>query len=131
MAVLSVLANLGRMRAARRDRPIITRALPARADIEPTTYCNFRCPHCPSTEERARAEAPARAHLSLTQFKYVLDQLPAVYRIKLVGLGEPLMNPEFFDLVAEARRRHIRVLTTTNGSLLDEKRRGGAAQVRN
>ncbi len=55
----------------------------------------------------------------------MLDQLPAVYRIKLVGLGEPLMNPEFFDLVAAARRRHIRVLTTTNGSLLDETRRAG------
>jgi pyrroloquinoline quinone biosynthesis protein E len=59
----------------------------------------------------------------LERFRRVLDQLPAVYRIKLVGLGEPLLNPEFFDLVREARRRRVAVLTTTNGTLFSSERR--------
>lgn len=114
------LTNALRLRRAYRDLPTVNPALPARADIEPTTYCNFRCPHCPAT---ALASTRVRTHLRREAFEEVLDQLPAAYRLKLVGLGEPLLNPEFFDMVRGARRRRVRVLTTTNGSLLDADRR--------
>jgi len=119
MPISTILANLWRVHRASRNLPLVTRSLPARADIEPTTFCNFRCPHCPTAEDRG---AP-RVHLSAAGFAAVLDQLPAVYRLKLVGLGEPLLNPDFFALVREAKRRRLRVLTTTNGSLLDADRR--------
>ena len=118
MRPAATLLNLWRLHHAYRTLPNANPAAPTRADIEPTTYCNFRCPHCPST---AASKTPGwRAHLSLAAFRRVLDELPAVYRIKLVGLGEPLLNPEFYDLVRAARRRHVRVLTTTNGSLLGD-----------
>jgi len=120
MKLITALANLIRLRRAQRDRPLVNPALPARADIEPTTYCNFRCPHCPSSGSQLGS---ARRHMTLAEFTSVLDQLPTVYRIKLVGLGEPLLNREFFAMVREARRRRVRVLTTTNGSLLDAERR--------
>ncbi|MGD0110484.1 MAG: radical SAM protein [Armatimonadota bacterium] len=118
----SALANLLRMRRAYRDLPTVCSARPARADIEPTTYCNFRCPHCP-TVTRSADGSFQRVHLSLAGFTRILDQLPTVYRIKLVGLGEPLLNPAFFEMVHAARLRRVRVLTTTNGSLLDADRR--------
>ena len=118
MRPASALVNSLRLRQAYRHRPAASRALPARADIEPTSFCNYRCPHCPSTDG-----AFPRAHLSLADFSRLLDQLPTVYRIKLVGLGEPLLNPDFFGLVQEARRRRVRVLTTTNGSVLGEETR--------
>jgi pyrroloquinoline quinone biosynthesis protein E len=70
------------------------------------------------------APAGSRTHLSLADFLHIVDQLPAIYRLKLVGLGEPLLNPEFFEMVRAARGRGIRVITTTNGSLLDGERRG-------
>lgn len=123
MSLGAVLTNLWRMRRAQRDLPPVTHALPARADIEPTTFCNFRCPHCPTSAARQEQPAPARAHLTAAGFQVVLDQLPTLYRVKLVGLGEPLLNPDFFAMVREARRRRLRVLTTTNGSLLDRDRR--------
>jgi len=128
MRLAQVLANALRLRRAQRDLPAVNRALPARADIEPTTYCNFRCPHCPSTSTAparlpAGGQAGSRTHLSLADFMHILDQLPTIYRLKLVGLGEPLLNPDFFDMVRAARRRRIRVITTTNGSLLDPDRR--------
>jgi len=122
------LLNSLRIRRAYRDLPTVCRARPARADIEPTTYCNFRCPHCPTvarpkqSDGAAASGASPRAHLSLSDFTRILDQLPTVYRVKLVGLGEPLLNPDFFDMVRAARRRGVRVLTT-NGSLLDAERR--------
>ena len=120
MKLALALVNALRLRRTYRDLPSLNPALPARADIEPTTHCNFRCPHCPRT---AAAPPAARNHLSLADFARVLDQLPTVYRIKLVGLGEPLLNPEFFEMVRAAGRQRVRVLTTTNGSLLDPDRR--------
>ncbi len=121
MPLARTLLNVWRIQRAYRELPVRSFSLPARADIEPTTFCNFRCPHCPTV---ARPGAPdARVHLSLADFRRVLDQLPTVYRIKLVGLGEPLLNPDFFDMVREARRRRVRVLTTINGSMLDPDRR--------
>jgi len=120
MKLGSAVLNLLRLRGARRELPLVTAARPARADIEPTTVCNFRCPHCPTT---GGVPGFVRRHMSLPEFTSVLDQLPTVYRIKLVGLGEPLLNPDFFAMVREAARRRVRVLTTTNGSLLDKERR--------
>jgi MoaA/NifB/PqqE/SkfB family radical SAM enzyme len=122
MAVIPILRNLWRLRRVQRELPLANPALPARADIEPTTICNFRCPHCPTSAARSEGNA-ARRHMSLDEFESVLEHLPAIYRIKLVGLGEPLLNPAFFDMVRAARRRRLRVLTTTNGSLLDPERR--------
>jgi len=121
MKLPAALINFLRLRRVYRDLPARNPARPVRADIEPTTYCNFRCPHCPSTA--LAAGAGKRVHLSLADFTHCLDQLPSVYRIKLVGLGEPLLNPDFFDMVRVARKRRVRVLTTTNGSLLDSDRR--------
>jgi MoaA/NifB/PqqE/SkfB family radical SAM enzyme len=125
MAILPILLNLARLRRAQRELPLHNPALAARADIEPTTICNFRCPHCPTSAAGAMpgGQPLLRRHMSLPEFEAVLEQLPAVYRVKLVGLGEPLLNPDFFDMVREARRRRLRVLTTTNGSLLDADRR--------
>lgn len=120
MKLLVALVNALRLRGAYHSFPLVNPALPARADIEPTTYCNFRCPHCPATASAATA---VRTHLSIESFRTILDQLPGAYRIKLVGLGEPLLNPDFFDMVRAARRQRVRVLTTTNGSLLTPERR--------
>ncbi len=120
MKLGSAVLNLFRLRRDRRELPLVAAARPARADIEPTTRCNFRCPHCPTTGD---VPGFVRRHMSLSEFTSLLDQLPTVYRIKLVGLGEPLLNPDFFDMVREAGRRRVRVLTTTNGSLLDAERR--------
>jgi len=57
--------------------------------------------------------------LPVERFERILDQLPMLEEIKLMGVGEPLLNPQFFDLVRCAKRRHIRVWTITNGTTLD------------
>jgi MoaA/NifB/PqqE/SkfB family radical SAM enzyme len=124
MSIAAMAVNALRVRRAQREMPLITRARPARVDIEPTTYCNFLCPHCPSAHARQADRAtPSPVHLTAADFGRVLDALPTVYRMKLVGLGEPLLNPDFFAMVREASRRRVRVMTTTNGSVLDQERR--------
>jgi len=87
---------------------------PWSVDIEPTTRCNLRCPMC-----QLMAWTKPRRDMSVEDFKRIVPQFPGLARIKLQGMGEPLLNPSFLDMVRWARRRDIRVRTDTNGTLID------------
>src|SRR3954465_1619782 len=60
--------------------------------------------------------------MSLADVVAVLDDLPAVRRLTLHGLGEPLLAPELDQIVAEAARRGIEVGFNTNGTRLTRER---------
>jgi pyrroloquinoline quinone biosynthesis protein E len=84
-------------------------------DIEHVSRCNFRCVMCQVSEwdNRKRAE-----DMQLEDFKQLINQQYGLYEIKLQGLGEPLLHPDFFEMIRYARRQHIWVRIATNGSLL-------------
>ncbi len=88
---------------------------PITADIEPTTVCNFRCSFCQSASMRDR-----KPYLDYEDFVRFLDELPLLLRVKIQGMGEPLLNKAFFEMVRYARRKGIYTVSVTNGSLLDE-----------
>jgi len=94
------------------------RYLPVKMDIENVSRCNFRCTMCQVSDwaggKRAR-------DLTLQEFKDFLLQQVGITEIKLQGLGEPLLGPDFFEMIRFARSRHIWVRVTTNSSLLHHK----------
>jgi MoaA/NifB/PqqE/SkfB family radical SAM enzyme len=51
-------------------------------------------------------------------FVRLLDQFAGVEELHLQGLGEPMMHPRFFDMVAHAAGRGLRVGTNSNLTLL-------------
>lgn len=55
------------------------------------------------------------------KFLAILEKLPAVFRIHLQGVGEPLLNRTLATMVRSARATGARVSTTTNASLLTGK----------
>jgi MoaA/NifB/PqqE/SkfB family radical SAM enzyme len=77
--------------------------------IEPTTRCNFRCGFCVG-------RSMEQSDLDIDLFTRTLDQFPSVQHLELQGEGEPLMHPRFFDMVAIARARGVRVSFISNGS---------------
>ena len=79
------------------------------AEIEPTTACNLRCRFCLNPEL-----ANPRNSLSYEQFIHILDSLPGLLVVSLLGLGEPTLNKDLFRMASEARRRKIYVTTVTN-----------------
>lgn len=85
------------------------------AQIEPTTRCNFTCGFC-------AGRSMAQRDLDWTAFRNFLFAHPHLRHIELQGEGEPLLHPRFFDMVASARARGIRVSLITNGSLLSAER---------
>jgi len=56
--------------------------------------------------------------MSLEDFIHVIDQVPWLKMLNLWHRGEPLVAPDFPDMVAEASRRRIWTQTLTNGILL-------------
>lgn len=67
-------------------------------------------------------KAPRRASMTLERLRKVLDDLPGLEEVTLQGLGEPLLAPELFDMIAEVKRRGISVGFNTNAMLLTPER---------
>ena len=88
--------------------------LPIKMDYEVSSICNFRCTMCLISQN---ADTRPR-QMTFEEFKMSLNEQAGLVEVKLQGLGEPLLNIDFFKMVRECVDRDIWVRTTTNGSLL-------------
>lgn len=59
-------------------------------------------------------------NMSYDDFEKSIEEQIGLVEVKLQGMGEPLLNPDFFRMVQLAVERDIWVRTTTNGSLLNQ-----------
>lgn len=95
--------------------PAVVRGGPLFLQIEPTILCNLECAFC------INPFLPrARTSLSLERFQQILDQVPSVAKISLVGIGESFMNKELWAIVRLAKARGITIGTTSNGTILTD-----------
>src|SRR6266496_6104164 len=96
--------------------------LPSFVQIEPVGQCNLRCQMCPI---QFRTDGPPYgppAFMPFDEFTRLVDQFEGPEELQLQGLGEPMMHPRFFDMVAYASGKGIKVSTNTNLTLLNAKR---------
>jgi MoaA/NifB/PqqE/SkfB family radical SAM enzyme len=107
--------------------PMPTRAAravprPRFVQIEPVGQCNLRCRMCPIAfrDDARRGRPPAL--IDVATFERLLDGFPEAAELQLQGLGEPLMHPQFFDMVRYATARGIAVSTNSNLTLLTPRR---------
>lgn len=97
--------------------------------IELTNRCNFRCLWCPE-----RNMTRTKGMMSLDKAKWLLDEI-AEYRKKnpsfslyaetrnpifLHVMGEPLLYPSLFDVLAHGHKLGLTFCLITNASLMDE-----------
>jgi len=92
--------------------------LPAEVYLEVTNRCNLRCRTCP--QFTGMSEAPA--DLSLDQVRRIVDQLPAIRRAVLHGIGEPSLNGELPAIIGYLKARDAYVLFNSNGLALSGDR---------
>src|SRR5262245_46341612 len=102
--------------------PLPTVPLPTFLQLEPVGQCNLRCRMCPIQFRKDGPPHGPPAFMDFDLFTRLLDQFPHLRELQLQGLGEPLMHPRFFDMVAHAAARGIRVSTNTNLTLLNPRR---------
>lgn len=102
------------VRYAVAERP---RRFPRTVQIEATSRCNLRCPCC----SHARETGSGR-HMEEADFRRILDRLPrSTAPVILSGIGEPLMNPQFFAFVDILAERKTGCQFYTNGTLLSPR----------
>ena len=81
--------------------------------VEPTNFCNLKCPLCPSGNgEMTRA----RGNMDLDDYKHLIDEVgDHLVLLMLWNQGEPFINKCFVDMVRYAHERRIPTMTSTNG----------------
>lgn len=92
---------------------------PFRADIELTRRCNQACIHCMANTGTFRDFA---TEMPLQQIVAILERLASegIMVVQFTG-GEPLLRPDFGDILCAAGDLGYFILLSTNGILLGEK----------
>ncbi len=92
------------------------------ANFEFTNHCNLRCTFCPTGNGSLRRP---RGFLDERVLERALRGAGRLEYALLFQWGEPLLHPRFESLARRIRRRRVRTMLTTNGTLLDERRVDG------
>jgi MoaA/NifB/PqqE/SkfB family radical SAM enzyme len=87
--------------------------------IEVTSRCNAHCIYCPRTVYHSHWH---NRDLPLKTFQRIMPALPKAALTYLQGWGEPLLHPDFTEMVKLAKASGSTVGTTTNGMLLNSGR---------
>jgi radical SAM protein with 4Fe4S-binding SPASM domain len=93
--------------------------LPGELQVEVTAACNLRCRMC-----LVRYRPPldrVEGSLSFERFRALVDGLPELHTLTLQGLGEPLLAPDLFRMIAHASARGVRTGFNTNATLLTRR----------
>jgi MoaA/NifB/PqqE/SkfB family radical SAM enzyme len=96
--------------------------LPPFLQIEPVGQCNLRCQMCSIPFRQDGPPYGPPAFMPFETFVNLLDQFPGARELQLQGLGEPMMHPRFFEMVAHAAQKGLIVSTNTNLTLLNPQR---------
>ncbi|MFH1654821.1 MAG: radical SAM protein [Pseudomonadota bacterium] len=94
----------------------IPESSPRFAQICITNCCNLDCKMC--IRNYIDIE---RTHMDYELFKKVVDRLEAVKTVILVGIGETLTYPRFYEAIRYCKERGLEVQITTNGLLLEDE----------
>lgn len=88
--------------------------------LELTLQCNEHCFHCGSS-----AGAAPCGQLSLDEYHRILDEVKVDFDIRKLQLcitgGEPLLRPDFFEIMGYAHQLGYRWGMTSNGTLITKE----------
>ena len=88
---------------------------PKQVIIEVTSRCNLKCKYCPTLEKGAPAH-----DMDLDFFKSIVDritlEMPDTTVIPWMN-GEPLLNPNYYEMIKYITDRKLRAYITTNATI--------------
>lgn len=85
-----------------------------------TNRCTLLCSWCLRQIDNSFT-VNARPDMSIYRAKQILQYFPKATHLSLAGFGEPLLVNNLFEIVAEFKKRPMRVSLITNGTLLIER----------
>jgi len=91
------------------------RSRPGKLIIEATNVCNLSCPACFTGDGQV---GRPRSHLSLDTYRRILNEIGGtLLQIDFCNWGEPLLAKDLATMIADASRRGIGTLVSTNFSV--------------
>lgn len=88
---------------------------PIQPAVEISGVCNLRCQGCPrGNMDEHRAAGFMGAEIYAKVLDKLLREIPLLGSVQLYTWGEPLLNPEIYDILAESRRRGVLTVISTN-----------------
>jgi MoaA/NifB/PqqE/SkfB family radical SAM enzyme len=113
-AVSDAVRNEWAFRRGAERAPILTSV-----NLELTNHCNLRCTICPVNTTMRRP----KGFMDPALFRRVIDENPGFHFVLAFQWGEPLLHPQFFELVRYAADRGVRTMITSNGTHLTPENR--------
>ena len=97
---------------------------PPYLQIEPTSFCNYRCVFCFQTnKDFTKRSNGYMGRMKLETFKYVIDQAKnKIEFISLASRGDPLVSPIIVKMLEYTRNKFLNLKINTNASVLTEKK---------
>lgn len=81
--------------------------------------CNALCPNCPYTNSHIRSDYKDAKYMSESIFKKIADEVGQFGAwLRISGGGEPLMHPQFLELMTYAKEKGCKLGIINNGSLM-------------
>jgi radical SAM protein with 4Fe4S-binding SPASM domain len=88
--------------------------MPIHLMVEPSAHCNLACALCPVTKGLERPQG----HMDPALFRKLLDETgDFVYTLLFWDWGELFVNPNAFEMIAYAKSKGVKVISSTNGHL--------------
>jgi len=111
---------------ARYDQACNTKSLfeyPPAMQVELSKACNLKCPFCyQANDDFKKSIIPKQAFMEIEFFKRVIDASRGrVPYIILASRGEPLMHPQFSEMIEYLHDGFLDVKLNTNGMYLTEE----------
>jgi pyruvate-formate lyase-activating enzyme len=93
--------------------------------LEPTNACNLRCRMCPAYGEGVDRRREV-GYIEKDIWTGVIDEIgswPSEVNLDIHGAGEPLLHPDFFDMLRRAKgKKNILAGFICNATMLDRER---------
>jgi MoaA/NifB/PqqE/SkfB family radical SAM enzyme len=94
---------------------------PVQIRLEASSFCNLRCPLCPTTTGEIHRQAVGGGFLRFEDFRKLLDDNPRLKTVELSNWGEIFLNPALLSVLELAHERGVG-LTANNGVNLNKIR---------
>ena len=109
---LRKLINLLLVEAQRRLKIVSIKGYPPLLKVEPTNYCNLKCPGCFTG---TGVDKRQKGYMDIDLYKKTIDEVGKyLIKINLYLGGEPFLYPHLFDMVSYASQKNIGTCISTN-----------------
>lgn len=110
-------SNLKKQQECYEEKRACVDFYPRSMNIEVTSFCNYECKMCP----HALLKNKIAKHLDMRVIEALEPYFKYCSDVSLQGDGEPFMNPDIHKIVKVLKLHDVKLSTTTNLSIFDDR----------